>query len=102
MITVLATITLNEGFREPFIAAFNANVPNVLAEDGCIQYEPVVDTDAKLDAQLPLRENVVVVVEKWASLEALYAHLKAPHMATYREQVTGMVSGVDLQVLQPA
>lgn len=102
MITVIATISLHPGFRNDFIAAFNANVPAVLAEDGCVQYEPVVDTAHKLDRPQTLRENVVTVVEKWASLEALHAHLGAPHMATYREQVKDMVDHVDLQVMEPA
>jgi len=32
----------------------------------------------------------------------LKAHLAAPHMAAYREQVKDLVGGVALQVLEPA
>lgn len=102
MITVIATIHLHPGHREAFINAFKDNVPAVLAEDGCIQYEPVVDTASGLDIQPPLRENTVTVVEKWASLPALMAHLKAPHMDTYREVVKDMVDSVELNVMEPA
>ncbi|MBP1777462.1 MAG: hypothetical protein H6Q86_3472, partial [candidate division NC10 bacterium] len=52
-------------------------------------------------AQIPLRENVVTIVEKWESLQALHAHLVAPHMATYRERVKDYVVGATLQILDP-
>lgn len=102
MIHVLATITCNDGKRDAFIDAFKKNVPNCLAEDGCIAYGPTIDIDSGIGAQGDLRENVVTVVEQWASLDALNAHLAAPHMATYRETVKDYVSGVSLQVLTPA
>lgn len=102
MIHVLATIEVAPGRRDDFLRIFNANVPNVLAEDGCLEYGPAVDVASGLDVQPPLREHVVVVVEKWSSLEALQAHLAAPHMAAYREQVKDIFVSVDLQVLAPA
>jgi quinol monooxygenase YgiN len=40
--------------------------------------------------------------EKWESLEALHAHLRAPHMLTYREQVKDMVEDLSLNVLEEA
>ena len=102
MIQVIATIEVHEGRREQFLAAFRANVPNVLDEDGCLEYGPTVDVPTEIAAQGPPRSNVVTVVEKWTSLEALQAHLAAPHMQTYRQQVKDLVAGVRLQVLQPA
>ena len=50
----------------------------------------------------PPRPDVVMVVEKWVSLDALQAHLKAPHMADYRQRVSSFVKHVSLQILQPA
>jgi len=35
-------------------------------------------------------------------LDALKAHLAAPHMTTYRENVKDLVAGVTLQVLETA
>lgn len=102
MICVIATIEVVDGAREEFIAAFKANVPNVLAEEGCIEYAPTVDLATDIGAQGPLREQVVTIVEKWESLQALEAHLAAPHMLEYREQVKDLVRGVSLQILQPA
>ena len=102
MIHVIATIECNDGKREAFIDEFKKNVPNCLAEDGCHAYGPTVDIDSGIGAQGPLRENTVTVVEQWESLDALNAHLAAPHMATYREKVKDFVAGVSLQVLTPA
>ena len=102
MIHVIATVELVPGNRDRFLNAFRANVPNVLAEDGCIEYGPAIDLATDIGAQLPLRENVVTVVEKWRDLPALHAHLAAPHMTAYRTQVKDLVVRVTLQVLQPA
>jgi quinol monooxygenase YgiN len=101
MIHVIATIELAPGKREPFLDAFRANVPLVLREDGCIEYGPTEDVVTDIAAQIPKRENVVTVVEKWRDLAALKAHLVAPHMLTYRTKVKDFVQRVSLQVLQP-
>ena len=101
MINVLASISIKEGKRADFIAAFKDNLPAVRAEEGCIEYFPAVDIDADLPPQ-QLDENEVTVIEKWASLEALRAHLSAPHMLAYKEKVKDIVEGVSLKVLQEA
>jgi quinol monooxygenase YgiN/lysophospholipase L1-like esterase len=102
MVFVVATIELNPGIREAFLGIFNANVPNVLAEDGCLGYEPTIDVASGIPAQEAPRDNVVVIVEKWASLEHLRTHLTAPHMGVYREKVKDLVKKVNLQVLTSA
>ncbi len=99
---VVATVTVKAGKRAEFIEIFKKNVPNVHAEKGCILYEPVVDVASGIASQAPLRENSMTVVETWESLDALKAHLVAPHMDTYRAAVKDLVEGVELQVLQPA
>ena len=101
MIFVIATIEVKPGKREAFLAEFHKNMPNVRAEKGCIEYGPNVDAKTDIKAQIPLRENVVTIVEKWESLDALHAHLAAPHMATYRERVKDLVVGSKLQILEP-
>lgn len=101
MIYVIATVEVKAGKREAFLAEFRKNRPNVLAEKGCIEYGPTVDATTDVKAQIPLRESVVTIVEKWESLQALHAHLVAPHMAVYRERVKDIVVGVTLQILDP-
>jgi quinol monooxygenase YgiN len=102
MIHVIATIELAPGRRETFLAEFRRFVPLVRAEAGCLEYAPAVDVATELRAQVPSRDDVVFVVEKWASLDALRAHAAAPHVAEYIERVKEMVTGLKLQVLQPA
>lgn len=102
MIHVIATIQLQPGTRSAFLAEFHALVPSVLAEEGCLEYGPTVDVATPIGAQSPLRDDVVVVVEKWDSVAALEAHLVAPHMQSYRQRVKEMVAGMDLRVLAPA
>ena len=102
MIHVIATIELKLGCRADYLKALKSNVPHVRAEAGCLAYEPTVDVDAGLPVQGELRENVVTLVEAWVSVDALHAHLKTPHMASYREAVQDMVVKLTVDVLQPA
>lgn len=102
MIYVIATLEVAPGKRAAFLREFQANVPAVLAEEGCIEYVPTIDVPTSINAQGEARENVVTVVEKWDSTEALEAHLIAPHMIAYRAKVKDMLLNVSLQVLEQA
>ena len=102
MIHVIAHIEIVPGKREKYLAAFHELVPHVLAEEGCIEYGPAIDVATPIEIQDPLRENVVTVIEKWESIEALEAHLQAKHMQENREKVKDMLAGINIQILQPA
>jgi len=102
MICVIATVELAEGKRDDFLKIFHKLVPKVQAEAGCLEYGPAVDVPTNIKAQLPVRPNVVTIIEKWKDLQALEAHLGAKHMQEYREEVKGLVLGIKLQVLQSA
>jgi quinol monooxygenase YgiN len=102
MIHVVATIELAEGKRDDFLKRVRQLVPEVRAEKGCMEYGPAIDFPTGIKAQMPLRGNVVVMLEKWQDVKSLEAHLGAPHMLKYREDVKGMVVKTQLQVLQPA
>ena len=101
MIIVIATIDLAEGGRADFLEHFHAVTPAVRDEAGCIEYGPTEDVETSIPAQGDVRPNTVTVVEKWESVEALEAHLVAPHMVEYRGKVKDLVRSVSLQVLQP-
>jgi len=101
MITVLASIYVKAGEKDKFLDIFKANVPSVCAEDGCISYVPMVDVESGLAPQ-ELNENIVTIVEQWESIEALKAHLVAPHMLKYKNNVEAIVEKVTLKVLQNA
>lgn len=99
MIHVIATIEAAAGQRAALLEAIEANLPNVRAENGCVRYEPTVDVETSIGAQGDVRDNVIVMIEQWESLDALEAHLVAPHMLEYRKKVKDLVAGVSLQVL---
>jgi quinol monooxygenase YgiN len=100
MIHVVAIITTNPGQRETVLQAFRANVPAVHAEDGCIEYGATVDADAG-GFQTKFGPDTFVVVEKWASLEALKAHAASPHMAAYAAKTKPMIANRVIHVLSP-
>jgi quinol monooxygenase YgiN len=99
MIHVIAILTTKPGQRATVLEAFKANVPAVLAEDGCIEYGATVDVEGAAPAFGP---DTFVVVEKWASMAALKAHAASPHMAAYAAKVKDMVASRAVHVLDPA
>lgn len=101
MIHVTASIRTKEGCRDEYLARFKENLPNVQAEKGCIQYVPCVDADTGWEVQA-LDPRRVTVVEAWASMEALQAHSRAPHMAAFRKKAGHLVESVTLQVVESA
>lgn len=101
MIYVIATVEVGDGQREAFLAEFRKVMPLVHAEEGCLEYGPTIDIETGIPVQIALRPNVVTIVERWESLDALKAHLVAPHMHDYRARVKDFVKGVKLQVTQP-
>jgi quinol monooxygenase YgiN len=101
MVHVLASIQIKPGNKAAFLAVFKANIPAVIAENGCIEYRPTVDVETGLPPQ-QLEPDTVVIIEKWSSVDALRKHLATPHMAAYREKVKDLVAGVSLKVLQDA
>lgn len=101
MISVIASIRVKRGRLPEFLKIFKANVPKVREEKGCIEYFPAIDVDSGLPPQV-LDENMVTVLEKWESLEALRDHLVAPHMLAYKGKVKDIVENVSIKVLQEA
>ncbi len=101
MIRVIASIRIRAGKMTEFLHICKANVPAVRAEKGCLEYIPAVDIDSKLPTQ-GLDPQLVTIIEKWESLEALHRHLKAPHMLAYRDKVNDLVERRTLKVLTEA
>jgi quinol monooxygenase YgiN len=100
MIHVLAIITTKPGKRDEVLAAFRANMPAVHAEDGCIEYGPVIDAEGGAGAKFG--GDTFVVVEKWESLEHLGAHARSPHMAAYAAKTKDLLANREIHVCQPA
>ena len=102
MVHVIAVITARPGLRDSILKAFRANVPNVLAENGCIEYGPAIDAEPAPAFQTRLGADTFMVVEKWQSMEALKAHAAAPHMAAYGAKVKDMIASRVIHILSPA
>ena len=101
MIHVIAALTTAPGKRDQLIAAFKELAPKVHAEAGCIEYGTAVDVATPIGAQETLRDDVLMVVEKWESVAALEAHLAAPHMDEFRTAMSDVITNISLQVLAP-
>lgn len=102
MVHVLAVITAKPGMRKNILEHFRANVPNVLAEQGCIEYAAAVDAEGAGAIQTRFGEDTFVVIEKWESLDALKAHAASPHMAEYGTKTKDMIARRAVHVLSPA
>jgi len=99
MVIVVATVTCTSGHRNDFLAEFSKIVPEVLQEVGCIEYGPTTDAATDIGNQ-NTDESRVTIVEKWESVDALKAHLVAPHMLAYRPKVKDFVASSELRILE--
>jgi quinol monooxygenase YgiN len=92
MIILNATAPIKPEARERWLAILNALTPPSRAEEACqsyIVYEAIETS------------NTFIFVEKWTSLEGLYAHFHTPHFAKFFASLgevlagppTGFVSG---------
>jgi quinol monooxygenase YgiN len=100
-IHVIAMITAKPGLRAELLEIFNANVPAVRAEEGCLEYGAAIDTDVLGRFQALLGPDSLVVIEKWASGAALKAHAASPHMAAYAAKTKDMIASRAIHVLSP-
>ena len=102
MIHVVAVITARPGKRAEVLKAFNANVPAVRAEKGCIEYGAAVDADDGPSIQAKWGADTFLVIEKWESMDALKAHAAAPHMAAYAAKTRELVASRVIHILTPS
>ena len=102
MIHVVAVITAKPGQRDAILEAFRANVPAVHAEQGCIEYGPVIDAPGMDASQAKIGDDTFMVIEKWESADALAAHAKSPHMAAYAAKVKDYIATRAVHILTAA
>ena len=100
IVNVVAKITTKPGMREKVLKIFKENIPNVLDEDGCIEYSPTVDIEGVGSFQTPVGPDTFVVIEKWESLNHLMAHAVAPHMKAYASRIKDMLDSRVIHVLE--
>lgn len=102
MIHVLAIITTKPGLRDEVLKDFRANMPAVHAENGCIEYGPATDAEGAGSIQTKMGSDTFVVIEKWASMDALKAHGASGHMAVYAAKTRDKLASRVIHILSPA
>jgi quinol monooxygenase YgiN len=80
-VVVVATITPLPGHADEVVAAFAETIPLVHAEDGCELYA------------LHRAEDRLIMIEKWASREALGTHSKGAALAAMGPKLAGKTAG---------
>jgi len=102
LVNVVAIITTKPGLRDKVLDKFKANTTAVLAEDGCIEYAANVDVNVLGKYQENFGEETFVVIEKWASADALRAHAASPHMVAYGKATKDMIADRKIHVVEVA
>lgn len=88
-VVVVATIRPLPEHRDEVIAAFAETIANVHDEDGCELYT------------LNEAPDRLIMIEKWASPEALATHSKGANLAALNPRLAGKVAGApEVIVLQ--
>ncbi|MBP2195192.1 putative quinol monooxygenase [Pantoea cypripedii] len=101
MLTVVAEICIKPGRRAAVLEAINRLIPTVLQEEGCHQYDALVDHQA----QVPWKHNSpdsIFMLEQWESLRHLEQHQQMPHMDAHRAIIKDDVVDVKILVLEAA
>ncbi len=102
MIHVVAVLIAQPGQRAELLKAFQANVPAVHAEAGCIEYVATIDAAGVPSSKGSFGADTFVVIEKWESLAALQAHGASPHMQAYAAATKPLVASRMIHILEPA
>jgi len=100
MIHIVAIMTAIRGQREAVVSEFLRNLPTVLLEPGCVRYIPVIDVEGAPAALARLGPDAFMVIEEWATREAVEAHAASAHMVDYAGRVEGLLLSRVIYALQ--
>lgn len=89
-----------EADKADYIAQTQAILGAVRAEPGCLEYRLLGDCDTSWTAPQRFGERTLWMLEKWASVTSLKAHLQTPHMKAFGPKVSGMRSASTFHVLE--
>ncbi|OAI40427.1 hypothetical protein AYO38_01010 [bacterium SCGC AG-212-C10] len=84
MIVISGSIPINPAMREEAMKTAAWMSEQSEGEEGCNRYR------FAFDVRDP---NLMVLVEEWASEEALAAHFTSAHMAEFQKAIPGLVGG---------
>lgn len=80
MLVIAGRIRLDPAKRDAAIAAVRELMRETRREGGCISYTLSADVED---------DGLFHIFEEWESPEALGAHFKAPHMASFQKAAAG-------------
>jgi quinol monooxygenase YgiN len=92
VIYVVAELALKPGMADKAVAEARKVVAGTVKEDGCIFY------DMHRSIHNP---DKLVVVERWASREALDRHMHTPHLQAWREAGKEFVTSRKVEIILP-
>jgi quinol monooxygenase YgiN len=98
MIHIVVTMMVKEGRMKDFLAVCEKLRPFVLKEKGCHAYEYTREIASPLAIQEPVDPNRITLVERWESLDAIKAHMEAPHMKEIGPKMKDLRSSVVARV----
>lgn len=92
MIYVIAELRIKPGTVDKAFAEAGKSIAATMKEDGCISYD--------------MHQNVtdptkLVLVERWASREALSRHTETPHFKVWRAASAEFVVGRNVEIVTP-
>ena len=99
MIHVVAILTAKPGKGPQLLEALSHVVPQVHAEQGCIEYQPVTDAESAGPSQDKVGPDSLVVIEKWETIDDLKAHSASAHMAEFGKAAADLMAGKTVYVL---
>lgn len=92
MIYVFASVKVRRECLDRALDCYRELVPAVLQfEPGCLDYVPTVDVDMGLPNQEKDR-SMILVSERWKSVEDFRAHLDMPHSAAFRTKMEPLLA----------
>ncbi len=91
---VVATIEVRPGRADAVVAIVTEHLDTIRAEEGCLRYDLF---------RVRRDDDTLVMVEQWASKEALKAHGEAEHFRTMSAQLAPELAAAPaVRVLAPA
>ena len=89
-----------EADKADYVAQTKAILDAVRREDGCLEYRLLGDAETDWEKPQRFGDRTLWMVEKWASVNSLKAHLETPHMKAFGPKVRPMRSASTFHVLE--
>ena len=86
--------------RADYIAQTKTILSTVRREEGCMEYRLLGDCETDWEKPQRFGERTLWMLEKWASVNSLKAHLETPHMKAFGPKVSGLKSASTFHVLE--